>query len=133
MGHHVKLTPTTPDYRQHDNTKVYKAHISGYELRDGDYGQYILWTLDGKKLEDDVAFVTSAALTPRAKLTKLYKTCYPTWDGETEIDLDTLIGISVKVMFDHEEQEDGGWKERAKIIGKGGADPKDYPDDTAPF
>ena len=129
----MKLSPTSGDFRKHDPATVYQAHIRSYEVRDGDYGQFILWLIDGPDISDDTKLMTSAAISKRSKLGQWYKTLYPTYAFDTEVDLDTLIGVPISVMFDQVERDDGGWDEKGKIIAAGTLPAKDYPDDEAPF
>jgi len=131
----MKLTPTTGDFRRHDAGTIYQAHIRAYEVRDGDYGQYILWLCEGPELADDTKLMTSAAISKRSKLGQWYKLLYPTYAFDTEVDLDTLIGVPVAVMFDQTERDDGGWDEKGKIVAQGTLPIRDYPVDetTAPL
>ena len=129
------LTPFSGDYREHTEGVIYQANIRSYEQRDGDFGQFILWAIEGDEIADGTQLMTSAVLSKKSKLGGWLKALYPAYDFTTDFDLDTLVGLPVAVVFDHAQGPDGGWSEKGRVVAKGTSETKDYTPDAseAPF
>lgn len=128
----MKLQPSTGDFRRHKEGHLYQGWLRNYETRAGEYGDFLLWLLDGEDIEPDTRLMTSTSLSERSKLGKWVKKIFPDYDFESELDLDLLIGQPVAIMFEHIKQDDGSWNERGDVVAKGTLEPKDYSDE-APF
>ena len=131
----MELVPFSGDYREHEEGVIYQAHIRSYECRDGDFGNFLLWAIEGPEIADQTQLMTSAVLSKKSKLGGWIKSLYPTYDFADPFDLDTLIGLPVAVVFDHSQTTEGGWQEKGRIVAKGTGTAIDYPVDetTAPF
>ena len=129
------LTPFSGDYREHTEGVIYQANIRGYETRDGDYGRFILWSIEGPEIADNTQLMTSAILSKKSKLGGWLKFIYPDYDYTSDLDLDTLIGMPISVVFDHEERSDGGWDEKGRVVAKGTGQIVNFPADenSEPF